>query len=70
MVDEMNDTTQVFYSKRRILRRALSSMWRSRGLFSPFVTLATNLSFKINGKIDTRSYKGIDLARGDSVNAR
>ncbi|MBK7859776.1 MAG: B12-binding domain-containing radical SAM protein [Archangiaceae bacterium] len=67
MIDEMNDTTRVFYSYGRIARRALSSLWRTRGLFAPFVTVATNLSFKLNGQLDRRTWRGLDLDRGAPV---
>jgi radical SAM superfamily enzyme YgiQ (UPF0313 family) len=67
MLQEMNDTNEYFYSYKHIARRALTSMWRSRGLFGPFVTLATNFSFKFNGTIDNNTYKGVDLARGQAL---
>ncbi|MHB8878683.1 MAG: B12-binding domain-containing radical SAM protein, partial [Myxococcaceae bacterium] len=71
MVKEMNDSSRYFYSYKHIARRTLTSMWRSRGLFSPFVTLATNFSFKINEDIDggEKSYRGLDLARGRAYGA-
>ncbi len=64
MLLEMNDTSRYFYSWSRVVRRVLTSLWRSRGWFSPFVTLVTNLSFKLNGKLDARTYQGLDLERG------
>ncbi len=64
MLDEMNQSTDVFYSYWQIARRAVSSLVTSRGLFRPFVTVATNFSFKFNGRIDKRTYQGLDLARG------
>lgn len=65
MLEEMNDSHRFFYSYRQILQRTLTSLRLSRGWFSPFVTLVTNLSFRLNGTIDARTYKGMDLARGE-----
>ncbi len=52
-IQEMISCSRRFYSPRRILRRVCSSLWQGR---NPLVSLAGNLSYRGNIRLDCRAY--------------
>jgi radical SAM superfamily enzyme YgiQ (UPF0313 family) len=64
MLREKDTCYRNFYSYPHILKRASNSLWHRR---NPFVTLATNMVFRINTlKFDRKTYSGFDVSRGHS----
>jgi radical SAM superfamily enzyme YgiQ (UPF0313 family) len=60
-IEEMMACSRVFYSMPRILRRVCSSLWERR---KPLLSLAGNLSYRGNIRLDCKAYADFKSQRG------
>ena len=61
IIEEMATCDRNFYSRRRILHRVWNSLWQRR---NPLVSLAGNLSYRKNIKLNQKSYTYFRSQRG------
>lgn len=66
MLHEMRECTRMFYSYPRILRRLLGGAWRMRRPRTILASLASNLSYNRNQRIDLKTQEEFELSRGVS----
>ena len=65
LLEEMTISYRNFYCYRRMLGRTVRTLVRTRKLVTAFASLAANLSYSHNMRLDLQTYKGMDLTRGE-----
>jgi radical SAM superfamily enzyme YgiQ (UPF0313 family) len=61
-IEEMTSCSREFYSTPRIVRRVCSSLWQRR---KPLISLAGNLSYRGNIRLDCKAYADFKCQRGN-----
>ncbi len=67
VIDENAVCSRVFYSYPRIIRRAFSSLWRTRNPVGVLANLVSNLSYRDNATHHHSECRRLNLSRGDAL---